>query len=447
MTDPVRTRVGFWIESPFGAQWANQGMTRLVGFLIEGAALGKRYCFCVCVPDHIREQAEQDLATLNAVAGRDYTLHSPRDVNMAASDFATLARFANQHVNVEAWISIFPNQLHAQHLDAPVAVVFPDAIGLAYHDFNEALWELEGPMVAWRNKVGALLETKASNIITFSSHVARDQIMRFFNVSADRIQVIPHAPPSLSSALSFVKNGRRSAESRFRAASMLRRHAAQRGLHYLADFPFEHVRFAAISTQDRVTKNLRVAVDAIERLLRLRNEDWKLIMTAQIHFGSSWTPLPSMIEWTQLIFDALSMPDLPREVHAAFYHCADVVIHPAVFEGGRGVFPYYEAISVGTPCVMAIGPHVAEFLEEAPEMSEFTFDPHDADELADLIVRVSRDRDSVVRVQEAVFQRLSKRPWSMVAAEYAKAALESPRKLSAKTLASKVASTMNETSL
>lgn len=416
-----RIPVGIWIESPRGAQWANQGMTRLLGFIVEGIAAAKSHVFRIVVTDEIREEAEADFGELVAEAGLDFTFHSPRDVGAKAEYFDDLARFANEHVPVDAWISLFPNQTGAQLLDAPVSTIFPDAIGLAYHDFDDGSWSAKGPPVAWRNRVEATLKTM-NNVITFSSHVARDQVTGFFGVAPERIRVIPHAPPTLEGILPFVSNGERTEESRFRAAEMLRRHAAQRGLSYLIDFPFEHVRFVAVSTQDRVTKNIRVAVEAIEGLVRQWHEQFKLIMTAQVHFGSTWTPTPAAIELAQLQFDVLSMPDLPREVHAAFYHCAEVTVHPSVFEGGRGVFPYYESISVGTPCLMADGPHVVEFMQDAPELAPFVFDPNDAQQLARILLDTSRRRDEVTALQSATFARLRQRTWDQVAREYVDAA-------------------------
>ena len=423
MDNEPRTAVGFWIESPKGAQWTNQGMTRLVGFLIEGVAIGRRYIFRVVVTDDIRDEAEADLETLMAEKGVDYTIHSPRDADMEAESFQELAEFANVHVNVAGWISIFPNQSSAVCLHAPFSTIFPDAIGLAYHDFSDPAWNITGHHVLWRERVSDHLQS-SNCVITFSRHVAEDHVKHFFGVEEERIRVIPHAPPTLEGVLPFLKGGARTEESRYRAACLMRRHATERGWTYLADFPFEHVPYIAVSTQDRVTKNIRIVVDAIDRLVRSRHSNFKMFMTAHLHFGTHWTPMPGMIEQMQLNFDVLSMPDLPRDVHAAFYHCAELAVHPSVFEGGRGVFPYYEAISVGTPCIMAAGPHVAEFLEDAPEMYSYVFDPNDADELADLIERISGEREAVTAKQSDIYTRLRRRRWDLVASEYAEAATQ-----------------------
>lgn len=422
MLDRDRCPVGVWIESPSGAQWANQGMTRLLGFIVEGIAASENFVFRICVTDEIRDEAEEDFAGLFAQEGVDYTFHSPRDAGFIARDFDDLAIFANKNVEVKSWLSLFPNQLSSRFLRAPVCTIFPDAIGLVYHDFSDYAWSEHGPPVLWRERVRQTLKA-SSSVITFSSHVAQNQVVGLFGEDSSRIRVIPHAPPTLEGILPFVKGGMRNEETRFQAAQILRRHALHKGLSYLIDFPFEHVRFAAVSTQDRVTKNIRVTVEAIDRIVRGMGDSFKLIMTAQLHYGSTWTPTPSTIEQSQLHFDVLSMHDLPRDVHAALYHCAELTVHPSVFEGGQGVFPYYESISVGTPCLMADGPHVAEFMNVAPELAEFVFDPHDGASLASLMLNCSSDRERVTALQAATLNRLRERTWAQVAREYAEAAL------------------------
>jgi hypothetical protein len=112
-----RRPVGIWVESPRGAQWAGQGMTRLLGFIIEGIAAAKSHVFRIVVTDEIRDEAEADFNELVAQNGVDFTFHSPRDVGEKGEFFEDLAMFANEHVTVDAWISLFPNQTGAQLLD------------------------------------------------------------------------------------------------------------------------------------------------------------------------------------------------------------------------------------------------------------------------------------------------------------------------------------------
>jgi len=419
----VRPPIGVWLEANRGDQWAHQGMTRLLGFIIGGLAVGGEYQFHLVLPDYIRDEAAADLRTFGAVEGVDYVIHSPAQYGATAGTFAELAHFANQHVPVAAWISLFPQFASARHLKAPVTAVFPDAIPLIFPDFSDHSWGKNGHHVKWRERVQELLD-HVERVITFSEHVARDHVCRLFGVDYSRTRVVVGAPPDLSEHLPYIVDRQRSAHSLQMAAHALRRHASERGWSYLESYPFEEVPFIAVSTQDRVTKNIRIVADAVTHLVRHSGVDVRMFMTAQFVRGATWSPLPRVVEDAQLHRDVVSVPDLPNAVHAAFYHAAELAIHPSIFEGGAGTFPFLEAASVGTPCLMADGPHQRELNAQTPGLARFTFDPNDAQGLSLLIRDVMANRAEIVEEQRAIYDLLRQRGWSDVARAYARAALD-----------------------
>jgi glycosyltransferase involved in cell wall biosynthesis len=209
-----------------------------------------------------------------------------------------------------------------------------------------------------------------------------------------------------------------------KAADLLRANARERAHTYLQDFPFEQAPYVAVSTQDRVTKNIRLIVDAGLRAIRDDRRDLKILSTAPLHFGADWTPLPSYIERHLALRDIISIPDLPRVEHAAFYHCAALAVHASIFEGGHSPFPFSEAVSVGTPCLMAQGPHIAEFAATEPDITQFTFDPNDADALRELILDTIDRRDEAMAIQRKIYERVRRRSWADVASAYARVAVE-----------------------
>ena len=132
--------------------------------------------------------------------------------------------------------------------------------------------------------------------------------------------------------------------------------------------------------------------------------------------------MPAIIEAQQLQFDIVSTPDLPRPEHAALYHGAQLVIHPSFFEGGHGPFPFYEALSVGCPCLMARGPHTEELIAGEPELERYLFDPYDISGLAKLISATLAERETVLTHQLGILKRLKERTWADVAIAYGAAA-------------------------
>ncbi len=431
MTD--RLAIGLWTEHRPEWRWTNEGMSRLLGFLMEGAAISGRVVFRLVVPDWLRAEVEADVATLRGTRGVDFTVHSPCDVHHGRADHGSidyeramraLVDFANAHVPVEGWISMFPRFQRVLDLKQPSATILPDAIPVVFPDSNPGLWTDDGLGWLWYRTTRDTL-SRVDRVITFSRHVARDQAQTLFGVGSERIVVAPHAPPDLSGLLPFVRERQATAETRRAAAAMLRSHARARGWRYLQDFAFEEACFVVVSTQDRVTKNIGRAADAVRRVLQRDRVGVKLFTTATLLFGADWTLLPQLIEREQMHRDVISVPDLPRDVHAALYHCAAASVHPSFFEGGLGPFPFYEAVSVGTPCLMARGPHVEELLAEEPGLSPDTFDPYDVEGLASLLRSLlGGGREEVLARQSAAYERLHRRRnWGHVAEEYAVAAV------------------------
>jgi len=329
-----------------------------------------------------------------------------------------LLHFSNARVDVDGWLIWRPDLTMGLLLKGPRVVVFPDAIPVDFlASYRPGEWD------NWLEKVSRTLRD-ADACITYSRHVASRHLVAHFGVDAKRITVIEHAPPDLAAdLLALPANRRRTEASRRHAAERLRRHAAERGWSYLAGFPFEEVNYMAVSTQDRASKNLPLVVEVTRRLIRQHHFGIKLFTTAVVRENVPGCTLPDALGEARLALDFASMPDLPRAEHAAFYHCAAVTVHPSLFEGGNTVFPFSESVSLGTPCLMARGPHTEEMLGSYPELRPWVFDPYDADGLAHLIRETIGDRERVLDRQLESFERMRSRTWAQVAGEYADAVL------------------------
>jgi glycosyltransferase involved in cell wall biosynthesis len=426
--------VGVWNEGPPGNRWTNEGMQRLLGFLIEGAAAADLpVVWRVVVPSWLAAEAEADLHSLKALPGVHWTLHAPpppatpalvgMDANTDPEWVHDLAAFANAEVPVDGWLVPFPYFTGATLLSRRYAAILPDAIPYSFPlCWHTDFWSETGGWPLWRQRTARLI-AKADTVVTFSEHVKDEIAQRLFGLPAHRIMVAPHARPDLRPHLSFLPpDGNRTILSRYTAATLLRTHALARGWRHLAAFPFEDLDYVVVSTQDRETKNVVTVVDAVAQLLRHEALNLKLLMTTPIHVGATWTPLPRRIASDGLDLDVLSLPDLPRDVHAALYHGAAVAVHASFYEGGQAPFPFHEAVSVGTPCLIADGPHTREFLSTA-DPQDFVFDPYDPLSLAIAIRAILSDRAAALARQRAFIAATPARRWRDVAADYAGAAL------------------------
>lgn len=430
MAKRPRIRIGLWSELPPGARWTNEGVSRVVGFLIEGAAQGQRYHFSVIAPYGMGATVRADLASLEASEGEDWSVYEgppPSEGVTHAESMVALAHYANAEVQVAGWVVTFPFFKASVHLKGAVSVLFPDAIPFDFPSGwpGAANWGEGGHWDRWFRDCSAVMN-RAGAVITFSQHVADRHVRRLFDVPASKIHVVPLAPPDLSSLVPFTRRRLRTGQSRVAAARVLREHARERGWRYLADYPFEEACFTVVSTQDRPTKNIGAAAAATLQVLRCARRDLKLFVTAPLHYGADWTQLPGIIEGEQAPLDIVSVTDLPRPVHAALYHCAAFTLHPSFYEGIVGALPFFESISVGTPSLLADGPHTRELLADHPGVGSYVFDPYDINGLAGAMLRVMDERPSVIEDQIQHYEHIRRRTWADVAEGYAAAALNLP---------------------
>ncbi len=523
-----RLDIGIWVDLPPGARWANEGLARLLGFIVEGAASIAGPRFHVMTSREMHASIREDFLSLKATENVDWFIHFPltdeesepshrydRDsVNDTASaarrkngtspakaagqsgtdtgnnsvavkhpsqnqdsllarttcvseaanralhaatlayrrlttelsnrfssgktgpatqnsdtlppelrQIREMAAYANSRVPVDGWLVFHPLFRGPELLNEPRAIVFADALSLVFPVTEAALWSDTGALTQARNRLREVL-TSTPAIVCFSRHVA-DDIFNVMGVRHPNVHVIPHAAPSVSDFLPYLRAAPplSSPSSLRHAADVLRATALSKSNKYMASFAFEDSKYFVVSTQDRVTKNIGLAVEATLKLLRRDMQDVKMITTAPIHWGQAWTRLPSLIEDNMLMMDVVSMHDLPRPAHAALYHCAQLAVHPSFFEGGQSVFPFFEALSVGCPCIMARGPHTEEAMSSEPELERYLFDPYDPDSLAHMIKSVILDRDAVLDHQLSILKRIRRRTWGDVARAYGDAAV------------------------
>ena len=106
---------------------------------------------------------------------------------------------------------------------------------------------------------------------------------------------------------------------------------------------------------------------------------------------------------------------------AACYRLADLAVNPSLSEGGFP-FTFAEAVSVGTPVVMARIPVTTEHLGSAPVAASMLFDPYDWRALADRIEWALANGEALYGAQRKFFdETVAKRTWAHVVDDHVRA--------------------------
>lgn len=113
-------------------------------------------------------------------------------------------------------------------------------------------------------------------------------------------------------------------------------------------------RVIMISTQLRPYKGFGVLLELMNNLVSHENDErFNFVLTSEI-------PKEQKDKYPLLYERLHEITRVPASQHAMLYYIADLVLHPSYAEGGLGVYPQFEAASVGTPSLVNIGRHVLE---------------------------------------------------------------------------------------
>jgi glycosyltransferase involved in cell wall biosynthesis len=96
---------------------------------------------------------------------------------------------------------------------------------------------------------------------------------------------------------------------------------------------------------------------------------------------------------------------------------SDLVLHPSYVEGGLGVYPQFEAASVGTPCLVNVGRHVLEQRSDrtliAKTTSDFVNLNRTIEKIEDLM---QSENERILNIKESESLRVS---WKASSERYA----------------------------
>jgi glycosyltransferase involved in cell wall biosynthesis len=98
---------------------------------------------------------------------------------------------------------------------------------------------------------------------------------------------------------------------------------------------------------------------------------------------------------------------------AACYRVARLAVNPSLSEGGFP-FTFTEALSVGTPIVMARIPVTEEIVTDSDLQEKMLFDASDWKDMANRIEWALENRATLLSSQRPLYELLAKRTWRHV---------------------------------
>lgn len=173
-------------------------------------------------------------------------------------------------------------------------------------------------------------------------------------------------------------------------------------------------KYLFYASQFRPNKNLLSLLRAYEHLLRKKHISHKLILTGN---PKSFPLVNAYIEEHGLQNDVLCLHGLTVQELAACYKLADVAVNPSLSEGGCP-FTFTEALSVGTPVVMANIAVTQEVLTDPILQSKTFFDPYDWRDVAKRIEWAIDHREELLALQTITYESLLRRTWRDVVNEH-----------------------------
>lgn len=315
-------------------------------------------------------------------------------------------------VAIRAWYCPTAFWPEFNKIDAPRLMCVPDVV---LSDFPVGFSQIGG------DRYLSIFETIAKsirgcdNFVTYSENVKWNTLIDRYSVPEASISTIFHAPNGLQQHIEITGFPDVVATSRHYCQTLLMG-AMQRSTNgnYTATFKNKSVKYLFYASQLRPNKNVLMLLRSYEFLLRKRKIGHKLILTGH---PKDMPDIERFVFEHRLESDVLFLHALSVAELAACYKLADLAVNPSLSEGGCP-FTFTEALSVGTPVLMA-RIAVAEEVLLTPNLQRLTFfDPYDWRDCAKRIEWALNNRGELLSTQLEAYAQLCQRTWADVVREH-----------------------------
>jgi glycosyltransferase involved in cell wall biosynthesis len=255
----------------------------------------------------------------------------------------------------------------------------------------------------------------SKRFITYSNDTKWSTLVDQYGVHPDDIDVVPHAVNDLHALINVTGFSDNEATSR-RYAQTLFGAALHKAANpeYAGSFANHSAKFLFYPSQFRPSKNVLSLLMAYDHLLKERFIGHKLILTGD---PKDVPEISQFIQDHNLSNDVLCLYGLTVPELAACYKLADLAINPSFNEGGCP-FTFSEALSVGTPVVMARIAVTEEVITDPGLQAMMLFDPYVWQDIVDRVEWAIQNRDRLLSAQMDAYKMISLRTWDNVVADH-----------------------------
>lgn len=333
-----------------------------------------------------------------------------RGMEQAESD--RMQALINTMGDVRAWYCPTAFWPAFNQIQAPRLMCVPDVV---LTDFSVGFSSVGGDRTLENFEIVESAIEGGQHFVTYSADVKWSTLVDRYGVQGSQVSVVHHAPNDLSKWVTVRGFADGAAATRNYCRSLLASALSRaQNKSYVAGFANTKVKFLFYASQMRPNKNVLTLLRAYEHLLRKRLIGHKLILTGKL---TVLLEVKNFVVEHHLQNEVLFLHGLKIQELAACYHLADLAVNPSLSEGGCP-FTFTEALSVGTPVVMARIPVTEEVLTEPELQPETFFDPYDWRDMAERIEWALKHRDELLAIQKPTYDRLAQRTWQNVVQEH-----------------------------
>lgn len=318
---------------------------------------------------------------------------------------------ANRRKDIRAWYSPAAFWPQFNSIAAPRLICVPDIV---LSNFPVSFSSVSGNrFLEVFNSVEKTIE-QADHFVTYSDDVKYTTLVHRYHVNPDAVSVVRHGTNRLDELIS-VSAPSQGIDMQDALCENLFRGALHKAIGNPGAVNFHNgVRFIFYASQFRPNKNVISLLRAYEYLLKRRYIGYKLVLTGN---PKDIPEVARFISDHNLQNDVLCLHGLSARELAACYRLADLAVNPSLSEGGCP-FTLTEALSVGTPVVMA-KIAVTEEVVTDPDMRDLMlFDPYDWKAIADKIEWALQNKELLLERQLPLYNKLAERTWQNVVDEH-----------------------------